>query len=143
VRFVGDLCAKGWQVRRAVGMLHVCQALGPLVCQRPAAPQQGTGGAPAGAIARGLRAQAATEQGGNRWRIPCGRLGLAAMDGCHGEGLTEDTRDAFVGPEVGEPVPGEQACDSDDETLSIRSHDVQEGLRGGLHVTVHQNLAAL
>ena len=65
------------------------------------------------------------------------------MDGFHGEGMTEDKRDACVGTEVGEPVPGAQACDGDDETLSIRSNDVQEGLRVGLHVTVHQDLAAL
>ena len=143
VRFGGDLVANGREGRLALGMLHVRQDLGPLVRQRHAAPQQGTGGAPVGGRDRGLREHAATEQSGNLVRINLVIFGLPAMDGFHGEGMTEDTGDACVGTEVGEPVPGEQACDGDDETLSIRSNDVQEGIRVGFHVTVHQALTAL
>jgi len=143
VRFVGDLLANGRQGILAVGILHVCQELGPFVCQMPAAPSQGTGGAHAGGIDRGLREHAATEQGGNLLRIHFVIFGLPAMDGFHVQGMTEDKRDAFVGTEVGEPVPGEHAFDSDDETLAIRSNDVQEGIRVGFHVTRPQNLAAL
>ena len=64
------------------------------------------------------------------------------MDGLHVEGMTEDKRDALVGTEVGEPVPGEHAFDSDDETLVDTGQWPSEGLRVGFHVTVHQNLAA-
>jgi len=45
-------------------------------------------------------------------RVLCG---LAAMDGLHGEGMTEAARERCSGAEVGEPGPGEQACDRDDE----------------------------
>ena len=57
--------------------------------------------------------------------------------------MTEDERDRCIGAEVGEPVPGEQACDRDDESRPIRSHDVAQGLRGRLHVTVEQRLTGL
>jgi hypothetical protein len=59
------------------------------------------------------------------------------------ESMTEDKRDAGVGTEVGEPVPGEPAVDGDHHSLSRRSNDVQEGLWGGFHVAVHKDLAAL
>jgi len=39
VRFVGARLANGRQVRLAVGLRHVCQERGPLVCERQAAPQ--------------------------------------------------------------------------------------------------------
>ena len=57
--------------------------------------------------------------------------------------MTQDKRDAFVGTEVGEPVPGEHTCDCHDETLSIRGNGFQEGLRVGFHSAVYQNVAAL
>ena len=57
--------------------------------------------------------------------------------------MTEDKGAAFVGTEVGEPVPGAQAGDGDDETLSRRSHDVEEGLRIGVQVPVHQDRTTL
>jgi hypothetical protein len=40
-------------------------------------------------------------------------------------------------------VPGEHAFDRDDETLSIGRNDVQKGLRGRLHITVHEHRSAL
>src|SRR5678815_2871156 len=106
IGFVGELFANGRQVIRAVGILHVREELGPFVCQMHAAPKQGTGGAQVGGRDRGLREHAATAQGGNLWRIDLVVFGLAAMDSLHREGMTEDERDTFVGPEVGEPVPG-------------------------------------
>ena len=57
--------------------------------------------------------------------------------------MPQDKRDTFVGTEVGEPVPGEQALDGDDNPRSIRGHGLQEGLRGGFHMAVHQDLAVL
>ena len=143
MRFVGALLAQGREVRLALGMLHVRQELGPFVRQRPAAPPHVTGGAQVGGRARGLREQAAPEQRGNLVRINLVIFGRPAMDGLHGEGMTEDTGEACVGTEVGEPVPGAQAGDGDDETRSRRSNDVQEGLRVGVHVTVHQDRTAL
>jgi hypothetical protein len=68
---------------------------------------------------------------------------LAAMDRLHVQGMTEDEREAFIGAPVSQPVPGEHALDGDDNPQSIRGNDVQEGLRTGLHIAVHQDLAVL
>ena len=40
-------------------------------------------------------------------------------------------------------MPGEHPFDRHDETWSRRGHSVQEGSRVGLHVAVHEHLAAL
>jgi hypothetical protein len=81
VRLVGDLLAPGRQGIRAGGIGHVGQARGPGVGQRPAAPPQVTGSAPAGGRDRGLREPAATEQGGHLVRIPCVLVGRPAREG--------------------------------------------------------------
>jgi hypothetical protein len=143
VGFGGALFAKGRQVIRAVGILHVREELGPFVCQRHAAPQQVTGGAHVGGRDRGLREHAAPEQDGHLWRIALVVFGLAAMDSLHREGMTEDERDTCVGTEVGEPVPGEHTRDRHDNPLSIRGHGVQKGFRSSFPIAMHQNLAAL
>src|SRR5215475_7394832 len=65
------------------------------------------------------------------------------MDRLHREGMPQDQRAPYVGAEVGEPVPGAPTCDGDDETLSLRGHGVQKGLRLRLHVAVQHDVAAL
>jgi hypothetical protein len=59
------------------------------------------------------------------------------------EGMTEDAREACGGAQVRQPVPGEPALDGDDKPRSIRGHDVQEGLRTGLHRAGPQARAVL
>jgi hypothetical protein len=139
----GDLCANRRQMIRARGIVDVGQACGPCVCQRPTAPAQGAGGPQGGRRDRGLREQAAAPKRRHLVGIDLVLFRLAAMDRLHGEGMTEDARDACVSAPVGQPVPGEQARDGDDNPLSIRGHDVQEGLRAGLHLAVHQDRAVL
>jgi hypothetical protein len=65
------------------------------------------------------------------------------MDGLHVEGMTEDERDACIGAEVDESVPGEHTFDRDDGTFSIRGNGFQKGLWVRLHVAVQHDLAAL
>ena len=57
--------------------------------------------------------------------------------------MTEDKRDTFVGTQVGQPVPGEHTRDCDHHPLSIRSNGFEEGLRVGVHMAMHEDLAAL
>jgi hypothetical protein len=140
---IGNLLTNGRQVILAVGMLHVGQQLGPFVCQMPTASQQIAGRPHLGRIHLGVREHAATEQDGDLVRVDRVVFGLPPMDGLHVQGMAEDERDAFVSTQVGQPVPGEQAFDRDDETLSRGRNDIQTGLRGRLHMTVHENLAAL
>jgi hypothetical protein len=121
----------------------MCQELSPFMRQRPATPEQVTGGAPLGGIHRGLREQAAAQQRRNLLRVDRVVFGLPAMASLHGEGMTEEERDAFVSAQVGQPIPGKHACDCDDEALSIGSTNVQKGLRPGLHSAMYQDLAVL
>lgn len=120
--FVGARFATGWQVLRAVRVLHVREACGACVCQRPTAPEQGTGGAHRGGRDVGLREQTAAEQGSNLGRVDRVMFGFAAMDGLHVERMPEDTRATCVGTQGGQPVPGEQTRDGDHYPLSIRSN---------------------
>jgi hypothetical protein len=70
-------------------------------------------------------------------------FGFTPMDRLHVQGMAEDERDAFVSTEVSQPVPREHAFDRDDEPFSIGRNDFQKGLWVRLHITVHENLAAL
>jgi hypothetical protein len=40
-------------------------------------------------------------------------LGFATVDGFHVEGVAEHEVDAFTSAQIGEPIPGEDALDSD------------------------------
>jgi hypothetical protein len=127
----------------AVGLLPVGQQLGALMGSMHAASPQIAGRPHLGRIHRGLREHAATEQDGDLLRVDFVVFGLPTMDGLHVQGMAEDERDAFVSTQVGQPVPGEQTFDRDDETLSIGRNDVPKGLWVRLHMTMHENLAAL
>ena len=83
----------------------------------------------------------AAQQDGDLVRIDLVVLGLAAVDGLHGQRVAEDERDAFGGADVGEPVPGEHALGRDDQAVAVRRDDLEEGLRRRWHVAVHQHLA--
>ena len=139
----GDLCAKGREGRRALGIMPMGQECSPWVRQRPTAPEPVTSSAPRGGRDRGWWEQTAAPELGHLVGIALVILGLTAVDGLHREGLPEDAREALVGTQVSEPVPDAQALDGHDETLAIRGKSCQEGLRVGLHVAVHEHLAAL
>ena len=140
---VGQLCADRREVRLAMGLVDRRQERGPFVGPRPAAPHESTGGAPLGGRDRGLREPPATEQGGNLVGIELVMFGLPPRDGFHGEGMAEDTRDPCIGTEVGEPGPGAQTCDGDDETVSRRGNGLEKGFRIRRHGTVKQRLTGL
>ena len=106
--------------------------------QRHTAPQHGTGGAHRGGRDRGLGQHATAQQDGNRVGIDRVMLCLAPRDRLHGEGMAQDERHAFVRAQVGEPLPDEHTCDGDNETISIRGHGVEQGVRIRLHIPVKQ-----
>jgi len=49
-------------------------------------------------------------------------LGFAAMNRLHIEGMAQDKGKAFLPTEVGQPIPGEHAFDSDDKVLTVRGN---------------------
>jgi len=82
----------------------------------------------------------AAQQHGDLVRVDPVVLGLAAMDCFHVEGVPEDKGDVLPSAEVGKPVPGEEAFHGDDDVLAVRGDDLEEGLRSGGHVLVHEHV---
>ena len=88
-----------------------------------------------------LREHTAAQQHGDLVGVDLVVFGFAAVDGFHVEGVAEDEGDAFLGAQVREPVPGEDALDGDDEVVAVRGDGVQEGGRFGFEVAMQQDLA--
>jgi putative addiction module component (TIGR02574 family) len=63
------------------------------------------------------------------------------MDGLHRQRVPQHKGDAVLGAEVGEPVPGEHALRAHDEIVAKGGHGLEERVRCGLQVAMHQHLA--
>ncbi len=114
-----------------------------MACQVHASPQQVAGGAPLGRIDRGLGPPPAAQEPGNVLGVDRVVFGLAAMDGLHGEGMTEDNRATVCSTEVSTPVPGQHAFGSHDDLIAVGGDGLEKRLWGGLHVTVPQRFTGL
>ena len=84
----------------------------------------------------GLREHAAAEQHGDFRGVDLIVFGLAAVDGFHGEGVSEHEGDALAGTQVREPVPREDAFDTDDQVLSLGRNGLEKGGRARGHIAV-------
>jgi hypothetical protein len=135
VGLIGDFLAELGPVV-FVGMLDIGQEVGAFAHAGRPAPQEVTVGAPLGRIDIGLRQQATTKQDGNLGRIDCVVFRRAPMDGFHREGMAEDKGKAFLGTEVGTPLPGEEAFDGHNQTVTIGGDSLKERVWTGFHVTV-------
>jgi hypothetical protein len=65
VGFIGQLFADRRQIILAVGILDVCQELGPFACQMHPAPEQVAGRPHGGRVDIGLREHPPAQQHGN------------------------------------------------------------------------------
>src|SRR5439155_18494134 len=83
--------------------------------------QQVAGRAHLSGIDVGLREQAPTQQYGDFIVF-----GLAAMNGLHGEGMTEDKRDPMFSTEVRKPVPGKQAFGREDDLIAVGGDGLEQ-----------------
>lgn len=54
--------------------------------------------------------------------------------------MAQDEGDLLLGTEIGEPVPGEEALDGDDEVGAVRSNGLEKGRGICGEVTVDQDL---
>jgi len=143
VGFIGHLFADRRQMILAVGMLDVCQELGPLACQRHPAPEPVAGRPQGGRIDRGRREPPTAQQHGHLVGIARVVFGLAPMDGLHVEGMTEPEGNPLLSTEISQPIPGEHTFDTDDDLLALGRNDLEERFWRGWHVTVNQNLPSL
>jgi len=136
VRVVSDFLADVGHVVGRVGIGPMREECCTLAHQRRAPPQEVTGGPHLGRRDRGLGEQPPSEQSGNLLGIALGVFGLAAMDGFHGEGVSQDKGDFLGSAEIGESIPGAHTFDRYDETLTRGSHSREERFRSGFHIAV-------
>ena len=143
VRFVGNVCDDGREILLTVGMVDRGQECAAWAGQRHASTQQVAGRAPLGRRDRGLWKHTAAQQYGDCMGVDRIVFGLAAMDGLHGEGMTEDTRDPMCSTEVSKPVPGQQACGRQNDLIAVGGDGLEQRLWGGCHVPVQQRFTSL
>src|SRR5207253_800022 len=65
------------------------------------------------------------------------------MDGFQGKRGSKDTRQAFEGTQIGQPVPREEAIDTDDQILPRGRNSLEQGVWPRGHMPGHQDLAIL
>jgi hypothetical protein len=140
---VGDFLPDFGQMVWRVGIVPMRSEFSACAHQVRAAPEQVTGGAHGGGVHIRVREHTPTEQGGNLLRIDLIMLGLAAMDGLHVEGVTQDNGHTLFSTHVGQPVPGEETLDSHNEALTIGRNGLEERFRRGLHIAVQQHVPLL
>jgi hypothetical protein len=67
-------------------------------------------------------------------------FGLAAVDGFHVQGMTEDKRDTMLLTQIGNPVPGEHAFYGDDNILPEGFYDAEKDISSSCNVSVQSDL---
>jgi hypothetical protein len=92
---------------------------------------------------RGLREHAPTEQHGDLLGVDRVVLRRAPMDGVHRQGVAQDTRQPFLGTQVGEPVPRQETCDGDANMVPIGRKGLEHGIGTGWHIPVHKDFPIL
>jgi hypothetical protein len=138
---VGDALAQGREVVLVDRVLDVSEELAALAHQVKAPAEQIAGRAHLGGVDVGLGEHAAAEQHGDLVGVDPVVLGLAAVDGLHGERVAEHEGDALGGAQIGEPVPGEGALGGDDEIVAVRRDEFEEHGRRRFHVAMDEHLA--
>jgi hypothetical protein len=124
--------------RRVGDLGQACRAWAPQV---GAAPQESAGGPPLGWRARGLGEPTTAEQRGHLVGSARGVLRCPTRHGWHREGRGQDTGHALWGPQVGEPVPGEETFDGHDEAVPLRGHGVEQRVGSRWPVAVEPDVA--
>jgi hypothetical protein len=143
VRLISQLLADLRQVVLPVGILDMGQEFSPLAHEMHAAAQQVPCGPHGSGIDIGLGQHAAAEQHRNLMSIDLVIFGLAPMDGLHVQGVSQHKGNALVGAEVGEPIPGEDALDTDNKIFPVGRNGFEERFGGRFHIPVEQHIPLL
>jgi hypothetical protein len=136
---VGEDLLELGEVILARGDLDVGEELGALAHEVHTAPEEIAGGPHPSGIDVRLRDHPAAQKGGDLEGVDLVVLRLPAVDSLHVEGVAEDEGDVLATAEVGEPVPGEDALDGDDEAFTVRAHDLEEVFGRGGDVLVDED----
>jgi hypothetical protein len=65
------------------------------------------------------------------------------MDRFHLERVSKDKRNPFARTELGQPIPGHEAFDADDEIGPVGRHGFEKRFWASRHIPVDKNLAIL
>ena len=84
-----------------------------------------------------------TQEPGNVWGIEAVVCGFAALEGFHRQRVPKAKRNAFPGPEVGQPLPGAETVAADDQIGSGGRDGLQNRFWASGHVPVEQTLSRL
>ena len=141
VRLVGELGRGRFEVVLVMGVLDMSQKVGATPHEMETPPKQIPRGSHLGRIDIGLGEVPAAKEGCDLEGIDFVVLGLAAVDGVHVEGVSEDELDALLMAQVREPVPGEDALDGDDEVVSVGLDGRKKVFWAASHVLVEKDLA--
>ena len=139
VGLLGALRADLRQVGLAVGVWDMRQEFGAFAPQGEAAAHEVTGGAHRRRRDLGLREPPAAQQHGHLVGITLVVFGLPAMHRLHRQGVSEDKGQPFLGPAIGEPIPGKAACDRSHQSVTGGRDGLAERFWGGGHMAVHQD----
>jgi len=125
------------------GGTDVCEELATSADEEEPAAEQVSCGPHAPGIDIGRGEGAGAQEHSDLVGVDLVVLGLTPMDGLHVEGVSQDEFDVLLGTEVGEPVPAEDALDSDDEVVAVGLNGVEEEVRLAAQVAVQENLAGM
>jgi len=120
--------------------LDMGEQLAALAHEVEPAAQQIARRAHTGLVCVGLRQHAVAQQRRDLERVDAVVLRLAAVDRLHVQRVAQDEGDAFGSTQIGQPVPGEDALDGDDEVVAVRRDRLQERLGARGQVLVHEDL---
>jgi len=102
-----------------IGILDMGEEFCSFSCQMHSTTEEVTGGAHFLRIDIGHGDHATSEQDGDFMGIDLVIFCLSTMDGFHIEGVAQYKGDMFLGTEIGDPVPGEDALNGHDDVFSI------------------------
>jgi hypothetical protein len=124
-------------------VLNVSKKMAALANQIQPATQDITSGSHFGRIDIRLRNHAAAQQNCNLMSIDAIVFGFASMDGFHIESVAEDEGDILIGAKIGEPIPGEEAFDANDDVAAEWLNGGEELIRIGFDVFFETDFSGL
>lgn len=138
-----DPFLEGREVVLGVGVLNVREQLAPLADKESAAAHEVAGSSLLSRIDIGVREVSSAQQGSDLVGVDPVVLGLAAMDSLHLESMAEDELDALFVAEVGDPIPAEEALDSDSQVLAVGFEGPEELVSVAVELPVDEGFAFL
>jgi hypothetical protein len=143
IALVGQLFPDLGQMVLTIRSLDVCKQFGALTRQMQAASEEIPGRPHRCWIDLGLREHAPTKPHRDFLGVDLVVFGLTPRNRFHLQGVAQDNRQPCLCTQVGEPVPGQDTFDGDDQILTLGGHSLAEHLRTGLHVAMEQDLPVL